>query len=413
MPWKATDVVKERTKFVLKWEERFEASEGGRVNVSELCRMFGVSRQTGYDWLNRYRDTRSLDVLADKSKRPHTSPTKTSEETEMLLVAARKQRPTWGARKLRRVLMERYPSIEWPSPSCITAILARHGLVKKRRKRHKSPVNAKLPFAACDEANAVWCIDFKGKFRTRDGVWCHVMTLEDAYSRFLLRAEALLDPTGDEVERILDGAFQEFGIPEAIRSDNGPPFASTGAGGLTQLSAWWLKLGIRLERIEPGKPQQNGRLERLHRTLEEVVGSPAKDAHAQQRPLDYWRRDYNEVRPHEALGMRVPADAYQRSSKRYPRKLIDSRSTSMEPELVYRLDKVGRLPWCGRKILISSALSYEYVTVDRAADSWTHFVVFFGGIRLGVFDSEHLERGLRIPRRRRLKPGEVSGMSLD
>jgi putative transposase len=412
MPWKVSDAVKERTRFVLKWEERFDTQEG-RVNVSELCRMFGVSRQTGHDWIKRYRAQRSLDALCDKSKRPLSSPTKVSDDTEAMLVAARKQRPTWGARKLRHVLGEHHPSIEWPSPSCITAILSRHGLVKKRRKRRKAPVITKLPFASCDRVNAVWCIDFKGKFRMRDGVWCHVLTLEDAYSRFLLRAEALVDPTGAHVERILDGAFQEFGIPDAIRSDNGPPFASTGAGGLTQLAVWWLKLGIRLERIELGKPQQNGRLERLHRTLEEVVGSPSKNVRAQGRAIDYWRHDYNEVRPHEALGMRVPADAYQRSKRRYPTKLIDSRDIAMEPDLVYRLDKQGRLTWRGRKILITSALAYEFVIVDRAADSWTHFVVLFGNVRLGTFDSDHLERGLRIQRRRRLKPGEVSGMSAD
>jgi putative transposase len=413
MPWKVSDAVKERTRFVLKWEERYEASTDGRVNISELCRMFGVSRQTGYEWIGRYRETSTLEALVDRSRRPHKSPTKVDEEIESMVVAARKQRPTWGARKLRHVLLAHHPSLEWPSASCMTAILVRHGLVTQRRKRRKAPVSVKLPFAACDRANSVWCIDFKGKFQTRDGVWCHVLTLEDAYSRFLLRAEALVDPTGDNVERILDGAFQEFGLPDAIRSDNGPPFASTGAGGLTQLSVWWLKLGLRLERIEPGKPQQNGRLERFHRTLEEVVSSPAASVPAQQRPLDYWRRDYNEVRPHEALGMRVPADAYQHSKRSYPCKLVDSRDTAMEPSLVYRLDKQGRLKWLGRKILITSALAYEYVIVDRAVDSWTHLVVMFGGVRLGTIDTERLDRGLRIPRRRRLKSGEVSRMSLD
>lgn len=412
MPWKVSDAVKERTKFVLKWEERFSANEG-RVNISELCRMFGISRQTGYDWLRRYRAHHKLDALVDKSKRPHNSPTKVSEEIEERLVAARKERPTWGARKLRHVLATNFPSIDWPSPSCITSIWIRHGLVTKRRKRRKSPVICKLPFENCERANAVWCIDFKGKFRTRDGIWCHVLTVEDAYSRFLIRAEALTEPNGAEVERVLDGAFQEFGIPEAIRSDNGPPFASTGAGGLTALSVWWLKLGIRLERIEPGKPQQNGRLERLHRTLEEVVGSPAKNVQAQSRAISFWRQDYNEVRPHEALGMRVPADAYQRSRRRYPTKLIDLRYSAIEPDFVERLDKQGRVKWRGHKILVSSALAYEYVNIEHARDSWTHFVVTFGSIRLGVLDGDNPSRGLRINRRRRLKSGEVSGMSLD
>ena len=240
-----------------------------------------------------------------------------------------------------------------------------------------------------------------------------MLTVEDAYSRFLIRAEALTEPNGAEVERVLDGAFQEFGIPEAIRSDNGPPFASTGAGGLTALSVWWLKLGIRLERIEPGKPQQNGRLERLHRTLEEVVGSPAKNVQAQAREISFWRQDYNEVRPHEALGMRVPADAYQRSRRRYPTKLIDLRDSAIEPDFVERLDKQGRVKWRGHKILVSSALAYEYVNIEHARESWTHFVVTFGSIRLGVLDGDNPSRGLRVNRRRRLKRGEVSGMSLD
>jgi len=259
----------------------------------------------------------------------------------------------------------------------------------------------------------VWCIDFKGKFRTRDGVWCHVLTLEDAYSRFLLRAEALVDPTGENVERVLDGAFQEFGLPDAIRSDNGPPFASTGAGRLTQLSVWWLKLGLRLERIEPGKPQQNGRLERFHRTLEEVVGSPAKDARAQQRPLDYWRQDYNEVRPHEALGCVYPPMPTKRASRRYPCKLVDSRNFVMEPDELHRLDNQGRLQWQRHKILISSAPAYEYVLVERAADSWTHLSSSSAAFRLGTFDTERLDRGLRIPRRRRLRPRRSVRTSLD
>jgi len=161
----------------------------------------------------------------------------------------------------------------------MTVILERHGLTTQRRKRRKTPVVVKLPFAECDRANAVWCIDFKGKFRTQDGTLCHVLTLVDAYSRFLLRAEVLLEPTGRNVERVLDAAFQEFGLPTAMRSDNGPPFASTGAGGLTELSVWWLRLGLRLERIEPGRPYQNGRPERLHLSLEEVVGTPSVIAH--------------------------------------------------------------------------------------------------------------------------------------
>jgi transposase InsO family protein len=290
-------------------------------------------------------------------------------------------------------------------------VLDRNGLTKRRRKRRRTPVAVTKPFARCDRPNAVWCIDFKGKFRTRDGTWCHVLTVVDAYSRFLIRAEVLTKPTGREVMRILDGAFIEFGLPTAIRSDNGPPFASTGAGGLTELSVWWLQLGIHVERIQPGKPQQNGRQERLHRTLEEVVSEPAANPRAQQRVIDVWRRQYNELRPHEALKLRTPDAVYERASRRYPCKLRDTRDLTHEPDEIYRLDKLGRLRFRRRWIHISSALAYAYVGV--CAEDWTVYGVHFAGIPLGTFDTDNLARGLRIPRRRRLKPGEVSGMSLD
>ncbi len=213
MPWLATDTMKERTKFVLKWEERFNAAEGGRVNIAELCRMFGISRQTGYEWTPRHRATGRIDALVDRSRRPLSSPMKVGEEAEAMVVAVRKQRPSWGTRKLRRALTERYPDVDWPSASCMSAILDRHGLTMKRRRRRRPPAAVKQPFAACDQPNAVRCIDFTGKFRTQDGSWCHVLTLGDAYSRFLLRAEVLIEPTGRNVERVLDAAFQEFALP--------------------------------------------------------------------------------------------------------------------------------------------------------------------------------------------------------
>jgi len=409
MPWLQSDTMKERTKFVLDWEARWKANEG-RVNISELCRIYGVSRDTAYVWLNRYRSAgHDLAAIADRSKRPLTSPTKVSERIENAIIDARKQFPTWGARKLRHYLARRHPGTEWPSASCMAVILSRHGLVRPRRMRRRHAVPVSEPFSNCDRPNAVWCIDFKGKFRTRDGRWCHVLTLVDAYSRYLLRCEAVIDPDGLEVERILDSAFQEFGLPDAIRSDNGPPFASTGAGGLTTLSVWWLKLGIRLERIEPGKPQQNGRQERVHLTLEEVVATPAANLRAQQRALDLWRQTYNEVRPHEALAMSCPADVYKRSKRRYPCKLLEPMSPELEEN--FRLDTQGRLRWRGRWLHISFALRAEVVQV-MWKDDLTHFDVYFGSLLLGTFDEEHLERGLKIPRRKR-KRGKVSGVSLD
>ncbi len=411
MPWLSTDPMKERTKLVLEWEERSKRSPDVRVNLSELARKYGVTRQSVHTWINRYlRANGALDALKDKSRRPHSTPTKVSEEIEYLIVVAKKTYPKWGPRKLRYLLAERYPNREWPSVSCMSTILKRHGLTTPRRKRRRSPIAVTAPFSTCDAPNDVWCVDFKGKFRTRDGTWCHVLTLVDAYSRFLLRCELVLEPTGRNVERVMDSAFQEFGLPKAMRSDNGPPFASTGAGGLTSLSVWWLRLGLELQRIQPGKPYQNGRQERVHLTLEEVVGQPAAHPRAQQRALDLWRHEYNEIRPHEALRMKTPAAIYERSRRSYPCELIVPNIYDSNDQ--HQLDSLGRLRWQCRWIHISSALARE--TVDLVWENdLTHFDVYFGPILLGTLDSDHPERGLRIARRRRTRGAEPSRMSLD
>lgn len=253
--------------------------------------------------------------------------------------------------------------------------------------------------------NDTWCIDFKGKFRTQDGHWCHILTLLDAWSRYLLRCEDVLDPDGDAVERILDSAFQEFGLPLAMRSDNGPPFASTGAAGLTRLSLWWLQLGIRLERIEPGEPQQNGRLERAHLTLEEIVSTPAENAAAQQRELDPWRREYNHERPHEALGQRPPARLYEPSPRSYPRKLLRPQPQSWTD--VCRVEDDGCIRWHRRKLHVTNALVGEYVELERIAE--TRWQVRYGSIVLGVVNTENMDHGMI---RRRIRIAEVSGMSV-
>ena len=244
MPWNRTDPAKERLKFVLEWEERWQAGEG-RVNLSELCRELGISRETAYVWLRRYRESgHDVEALVERSHRPHHIPNQVPQAIADVLVAARKYRPTWGPRKLRAHLIARNPGTSFPSESAIAAILQRNGLTQlSRRRRRRLVVPATRPFAAATGPNAVWCVDFKGWFRTRDGQRCYPLTLLDAYSRYLLRCEALVDPDTRNVEPLFDSAFQEFGTPEAIRSDNGRPFASTGAGGLTALSVWWQRLG--------------------------------------------------------------------------------------------------------------------------------------------------------------------------
>lgn len=405
MPWDETDAMKERVKFALEWERRWKATHGGRVDMAELCRMFGVSPPTGYLWIARYRAAgHDVRALQERSRRPHSNPRAIAPHVEELIVDARKERPRWGARKLRAWLADRHPGRVWPSASCIADILRRRGLAVPRRRR-KRVVPLTQPFAACDRPNAVWCVDFKGWFRTGDGEKCYPLTLIDAYSRYLLRCEAVVDPDGHRVQRIFDSAFREFGLPTSIRSDNGPPFASTGAGGLTALSVWWLRLGIRLERIEPGKPQQNGRQERFHLTLKLDVPAE-RDRRAQQRAFDLYRVDYNEQRPHEALGQKPPATAYERSRRPYPRPHMHVDV----PTYCHRaaVDSNGSIRWHRHNIHISHALALESVALfPLAGRRWQ---VSYGPIELGTIDDDRLDRGLIRSRRRRRS---IENVSLD
>jgi putative transposase len=394
MPWKATDAMKERVKFVLEWEERWNEAQGGPTDMAELCRKYGVSRTAGHGWVKRYRDaSHDLRAVEERSRRPHSNPKAFSPEVEDLVVQARKLKPKRGPRKLRAMMVDRYPEVEWPSTSSIGNILKRRGLCRPKRKRLRAPP-ATEPFANTAAPNDTWCNDFKGKFRMQDGEWCHVLTLLDAETRYLLRAEAMHDPTGNNVEKVLDSAFQEFGLPKAMRSDNGPPFASTGAGRLSKLSVWWLKFGIALERIQPGKPQQNGRLERCHRTLKENV-PPAENLMLQRRALDEWRREYNKERPHEALGDVPPERVYRRSLRRYPRKLIKPEPPAWRDAC--DVDNQGYIRWHKHKLFVSSALAGEIVELERTGN-WTWQIRFLDLI-IAELDDRKLDRGIRLKRK--------------
>ena len=401
MPWKATDAMKERVNFVLEWERRWNEAQGGAVEMSELCRKYGVSRPTGYAWVKRFRDgSHDVRAVEEKSRRPLSNPQAVAMEVEDWIVQARKLMPRRGPRKLRRILVERHPGIEWPSTTTIGNILKRRGLSRPRKTRQRVPPMTQ-PFASTLGPNDTWCVDFKGKFRLQDGQWCHVLTLLDADTRYLLRAEAMLDPNGESVEKVLDSAFQEFGLPKAMRSDNGPPFASTGAGRLSRLSVWWLKLGIQLERIEPGKPQQNGRLERCHLTLEEAVTPSAQNLVEQRRVIDEWRRDYNEDRPHEALGDVPPALVYQRSPRRYPRKLLKPDPPSWRDAC--DVDRSGCIRWRKRNLFVTSALAGEIIELERLGE-WTWQIRFLDLV-IAEFDERKLDRGIRP--KRKPQPAEV------
>jgi transposase InsO family protein len=313
MPWLETSPVQQRKEFI-------EAVKRREHSFSELCRRFRISRKNGYKWWNRYlvEEARGRQVsFEDRSRRPRRSPSRLKSELEEAIVALRKKRPHWGPKKLRAVLKKANPKLKWPSESTFADVLKRNGLVKPRRKRNKlTPYTAPLEHAA--RPNAVWSIDFKGDFavgRTR----CYPLTVTDAYSRYIIGCVALTSTQAEPARRALMRIFDEYGLPEAIRSDNGTPFSSKGVGGLSRLSVWWHKLGIRHERIEPGHPEQNGRHERMHLDLHrETASPPAVSIARQQRRLDQFRARFNNERPHEALGQRTPSELYQDSPRRLP-----------------------------------------------------------------------------------------------
>ncbi len=359
----------------------------GDVNMAALCRAFGISRQTGYKWLRRFAEVGQLAALAEHSRRPHSHPRTTPMKLQRIVVQARRQHPHWGARKLRAWLSGR--GVDPPAASTIGAILQRAGLVAARRRRRRATPSA-LPFSTCTAPNQVWCIDFKGEFRTGDGQWCIPLTITDAFSRFIVCCVAVAATDGATVRRILSRIFRELGLPSAFRSDNGPPFATTGPAGLSSLSAWWLKLGISHERIEPGKPQQNGRHERMHLTLKcETASPPAPTLLAQQRRFDRFLCRFNNERPHEALGNATPASLYTPSSRRLPMLIPSFQYPFCETRLV---DESGAIRWGRRRLFIGGALANEVVGVQRVGEHYLE--ILFGPITLGILDEQQLHRGL-------------------
>jgi putative transposase len=386
MGWMETCAVDQRMRFVMAVEKQEES-------FAAVCRRFGVSRKTGYKWLGRYDET-GVEGLVDRSRAPRNHPHEISEAIAEGCLAVRRAHPTWGPLKVREWLVRRMPQIEWPAASSIGALFDREGLTVKRRLRHRSPPSS-VPFAHCGAANDVWCMDFKGWFSTGDGTRCEPLTLSDAHSRYLLRCQVMDCTDGDHVWPILDAAFREFGLPKSLRSDNGAPFASCGAGGLSKLSVKVIKAGVMPERIEPGKPQQNGRLERLHLTLlQDTASPPARSLRQQIKRFRVFQRLYNDERPHEALGNDTPAEHYTLSPRRWDGVLREPEYG--QADLVRRVRHNGEIKWRGGTIYISAALTGEPVRLfDNVDGTWT---TFYGPIALGVI--AHGNDRLRMPKRR-------------
>ena len=359
MPWKEVRLVDDRVHFITEVNKSQES-------FAALCRRFGISRKTGYKWCNRYEELGPAG-LEERAPIAQTCPHKTVDELVAALVDLRKEHPSWGPKKLKARL-EALGTSDVPAASTIGDLLKRHGLVRPRRRRFYGPAMTPRPLAEATVPNDTWCVDFKGHFALGDKARCYPLTLTDQVTRYLLKCEAVEKPDGVYVRPHFERAFREFGLPLRIRSDNGPPFASTGIGGLSELAVWWIKLGIAPERIEPGKPQQNGRHERMHRTLkEEVANKPEGDRQQQQLSFDRFRHEYNDVRPHEALEMQTPSSRYTTSRRVMPASL--SSPEYPETMVVRRVAPNGYVSWQGQVVRISDLLRGEPVGLEPVGEA--------------------------------------------
>ena len=373
MPFKETCVDDEKLRFVAACLE-------GKETMSAICAAFGISRQWGYELLRRYREA-GLDGLRPRDRAPHRPRSTMPAAVAAAIAALRGEHPRWGPKKLRAVLARRGPGTAWPAPSSIGELLRREGLSAARRRR-RTALPVSRPFAPVSAPNDLWCIDFKGWFRTRDGRRCDPLTLTDADSRLLIACR-IVEPTIEGVRPVVDAALREHGLPLAIRSDNGSPFAAPGAGGLTRLAVHWIKLGIRLERITPGSPQQNGRHERMHATLKaDTAAPPAATADEQQARFDRFRHAFNHDRPHEALGQETPASRYVPSPRPYPDRIEEPGYDA--DHAIRRVRQAGEIKWGGEMIFISEALAGEPVGIaETEAGDW---IVRFADTDLGIID---------------------------
>ncbi len=382
MAWWETDRVTERKRLIMEWQS-------GDFTVTELSHRHDISRDKAYKWIRRYR-LLGPDGLQDRSHRPHSCPHATPDYVldEAVRIRTSRRVPI-GAGKVRARLLREQP--DWPIPSERT--LHNHfraqGLVVKRRRSRRQPHPGR-PTAPFDAPNSIWSVDFKGQFKTRDGVYCYPLTVQDGFSRYLLACQGLEGTRFLDTKRVFTRLFHEFGLPFRIRSDNGVPFASSALGRLSRLSIWWIKLGVLPDLIEPASPQQNGRHERMHRTLKaETTIPPAGNRAAQQRRFNEFLAYFNDVRPHEALGQQPPASQYQPSARPFPSKLLTPHYPAHFE--VRKVSSNGGIRWHSAWINVSHLLGGEWIGLEEIADGvWA---VFFGPVSLGWL---HIDKGAII-----------------
>lgn len=372
MPWEETGPMKERVKFILEVEE-------GIFRFSESCQRYGVSRKTGYKWLRRWKEE-GLEGLQDRSRRPHGCPHKTTPWMEDLIVELRQKHEDWGPVTLHERLQRKDPSLRWPAPSTIGQILLRREVYRPRKRRHRGqPVFARGSLQS-KTPNEVFTADFKGQFRTGNGGYCYPLTIQDHCARYSLCCQGLESTRQAGVRKQFERVFREYGLPDMILTDNGVPFASHGLRRLSQLSVWWIRLGILPCLIQPGHPEQNGRHERFHRTLKQATALPPQaNLEAQQKAFDQFRQEYNHDRPHQSLGGKTPAEVYRPSSRPYPEKL---------PGLEYpghfqvrRVSSSGFIKLHAKRVFLSLALGGQQVGFEEIDDElWS---IYLADVLLG------------------------------
>jgi transposase InsO family protein len=359
----------------------------GELSMTELCELYGIARKTGYKFVSRYL-SHGPQALEERSRKPLNHPNQTPEHIVQAILEMRRRHPSWGAKKLLPLLEKRHRHWDLPSRTTVSDILSRHGMVPKKRSRRAIGHPGK-PSSSILAPNDVWAADFKGQFKTGDGLYCYPLTVTDGFSRFLLGCQGLHSTMVAEAKPVFTRLFREYGLPKRIRTDNGVPFATNTLARLSSLSAWWVRLGILPEFIEPGKPQQNGRHERMHRTLKAETTRPAANTcRGQQRKFDRFRHEFNFERPHEALDMQTPGSLYQSSAREMPDKL---------PPLEYPdrfevryVSANGGIRWNKKFVTVSQVCVGEYVGLEEIDDGvWN---VYFGPLKLGRL----LERHMRI-----------------
>ena len=382
MPWNTKTVKAVRVQML-------EQYESGDFEIAELARFYGISRKSVYKWIWRYEEA-GVEGLADQSRAPHRHPNAVEAEVVGMILELKARWPRWGAPKLRHKLRASLSQEALPAESTVSKILQRYGLTSGARRRRPAAATP-TGLREYEKANGVWCADFKGWFKTGDGKRCTPLTISDGYSRYLLRCQGLDEKTDRlAVQPLFAATFREFGLPLSIRTDNGPPFASVGLEGLSALSVWWMRLGIEVERIEPGCPQQNGRHERMHRTLKEATARPPQASlRAQQRAFDRFVQEYNFERPHEALEQMTPASWYESSPREFPERLPAAPPYPDEWQK-RRVRSGGQIKWQGHNVQVTTALAGEVVGLEPKDDGL--WAVHFVSQKLGQFN----ERTYRI-----------------